>query len=93
MDAEDKSNETGLIGGLIGIVIIIVLCIWVYNHWIKSEWQALYDDGATSQSMGTFDSKEACLEYIHEKGYGECGKNCESPKSISGFYKCQETAD
>jgi hypothetical protein len=89
----------GEIGVLIGLVLLVIIGVWVYNHWLKPDtWSLFYDNhlGITVRA-GDYRSRDECAAKLQvarqnpSMSHPECGSNCEPPETIDGAYICDET--
>jgi len=85
-------------------LIIIIFVVWIfYGIFLKqTTWQAFYETASSPliQSGPVFNDKNECIEWlsIQHQSPGdrysfECGKNCTSPQSPLGPWRCEETVD
>lgn len=103
-DGQERQIDRGGGGGLIGLIIFIAVCWWVYNHFInKPTWTAIYYPNPSNltvfsdQAVGSLDE---CRSWVRSKGVMqnnydydyECGTNCKLKIDYIGkFYYCKET--
>ncbi len=107
MDAEQQQSYGSSFGGFVGLIIMIIIGVWVYNHWFhKPTWTATYypDAGNLTQSISEqVGSLQECRDWVDAQaqptgntGYDyECGTNCKlqpnSPGVTGDFYRCDNT--
>lgn len=95
-------NNSSVLGGIIGLVIVGLLGWWVYNTWLKPDyWQGVYETTVSNSVYATEKmSKEECMDWLVEaranpgERYNfECGSNCKPPTTELGVYVCESTFD
>jgi hypothetical protein len=94
----DQRGESE-IGGLVGLVLVIAIGVWVYNHFFKPDtWSLMYENqyGSVSRA-GDYRSRDECAMKLQvarnnpSMGRPECGSNCKEPRTLNGPYICEET--
>lgn len=102
-DEYSSHNASGGLG-IGGTILLIGLCWWGYNNWVKSDtWTAyIYKNSSYSQSStATFKdlgSLDECLDQVDayrliggDYYEHECGKNCKPSKDFASIDVCEET--
>jgi len=101
---KNKHHEHNSGGGIIGLVILIVIGWWIWNHWIhKPTWTAVYYPNAGNLNYFAdqkVSSLEDCRDWVSVQAQAqnntdydyECGTNCKlQHDNLGKFYRCNET--
>jgi hypothetical protein len=94
----DQKGESGIIS-IIALIIVILGCVWGYNHLIKPDkWSLMYEnDFGAIVVAGDYNSREVCSQKLDIARLNpgmhrpECGSNCKQPSIAGGPYICEAT--
>lgn len=93
---DNTSSQSSTIGGLIGLVIIIVIGVWVYNNLFKGDdySKPWWEGSAVQQVCPTFDDGEQCY-YLTVVSDGEqvTGVNFKNGGYLYGSSECHKAAE